>query len=71
MCANKVSSCSTKNWIHIQLEKKEKEGRVLKYFQVENCVMSFMELRGRRWKYFRHKFLLKIMWLTYVYPLDY
>ena len=48
MCANKVSSYSTKNWIHNQLEKKEKEGRVLKYFEVENGVKSFMELRGRR-----------------------
>ena len=29
-------------------KKIKKEGRVLKYFQIENGVMSFMELRGRR-----------------------
>ena len=55
-----MSSRLTKSWVHIQLEKKEKERRVLKYFQVKNDVMSFMELRGRRWWYFRHEFLLKV-----------
>ena len=45
MCINKVDSRPTKSWAHVQLEKKEKEGRVLKYFQVENDVMSCMELR--------------------------
>ena len=29
------------------IREKEKEGRVLKYFQVENGAMSFMELRER------------------------
>ena len=29
-------------------EKRKKKGRVLKYFQVENDVMSFIELRGKR-----------------------
>jgi len=48
MRTNKVSSRPSKSWIHIQLEKKEKVGKVLKYFQVKNDVMSFMELRGRR-----------------------
>ena len=43
-----MSSCATKNWVHDQLEKKEKEERVLKYFHVENGVMSFMKLKGRR-----------------------
>jgi len=42
-----VGSRPTKSWVHVHLEKKEKEGRVLKYFQVENDIMSFM-LRGRR-----------------------
>ena len=49
MRTNKVDLRSTKSWIHVQLEKKEKEEWVLKYFQVENCVISSMELRGRRW----------------------
>ena len=43
-----VGSHPIENWVHVQLEKKEKEVRVLKYFQVKNDVMSFMELRGRR-----------------------
>ena len=43
-----MSSRLTKSWVHIQLEKKEKEGRMLKYFQVGNGVMSFIELRERR-----------------------
>ena len=43
-----VNTCVQTRWVYVQLEKKEKEGRVLKYFQVENDVMSFMELRGRR-----------------------
>jgi len=34
--------------VHVEIEKKEKEERVLKYFQVENNIMSFMELKGRR-----------------------
>ena len=38
-----MSSRLTKNLIHVQLEKKEKEKGVLKYFQVENDVISFME----------------------------
>ena len=41
MCANKVDSRPIR-------EKMKKMGRVLKYFQVENSVMSFMESRGRR-----------------------
>ena len=49
MHTNKVSSSPTISWIHIQIEKKEKEGGMLKYFQVENGVMSFKELRGRKW----------------------
>jgi len=48
MHTNKVGSCPTKSWVHIQLKKKENEGRMLKYFQVENDVMSFMKLKGRR-----------------------
>ena len=47
MGTNKVTLHPTKNLIHIQLEKKEKEERILKYFQVENGNISFMELRGR------------------------
>ena len=62
MCTNKVGSRPIKSWVHIQLEKKEKEGRVWKYYEVEDDAMSFMELRGRRWWYFRHEFLLKVMW---------
>ena len=46
MHTNKVDSRLTKNWVHVQLEKKKKK-RVLKYFQVQNGVLSFMELRGR------------------------
>ena len=60
MRINKVDSCP-KCWVHIQLEKKEKEGRVLKYFQIENDVISFMELKGRKWWYFKYKFSLKVM----------
>jgi len=48
MLTNKVGSRSTKSCVHVQLEKKEKERRMLKYLQAENDVMSFMELRGRR-----------------------
>ena len=33
----------TSNW-----RKRKKKGIVLKYFQVENDTISFMELRGRR-----------------------
>jgi len=43
-----VDSRPTKSCVYVQLKKKEKEGRVLKYFQDENGVMSFIELRGRR-----------------------
>ena len=32
MHINKVDSRPTKNWVHVELEKKEK--KVLKYFQV-------------------------------------
>ena len=41
MRTNKVGSHSTKNWVHVQLVKKEKEGRVLKYFEVEivSCLL--------------------------------
>jgi len=39
MHTNKVHLGSTKSRVHVQLEKKEKEGKVLKYFQVENDVM--------------------------------
>jgi len=48
MRINKVGSRPTKSWVHIQLEEKEKEGRMLKYFQVENSVMFFMKLRGKK-----------------------
>ena len=48
MHTNKIGSRPTKSWVFVQLEKKEKEGKVLKKFQVENNVMSFMELRGKR-----------------------
>jgi len=48
MRTNNMSLCSTKSWVHVQSEKKEKEVRVLKYFKVKNDVMSFMELRGKR-----------------------
>ena len=43
-----MGSRPTKNRVHVQLDKKDEEGRVLKYFQVKNGVMSFMELRERR-----------------------
>ena len=52
MHINKVNSRPTKNWVHVQLEKKEKEGRVLKYVQVENNVMSFMKLKRKNMKIF-------------------
>ena len=39
MHTNKIGSRPTKSWVFVQLEKKEKEGKVLKYFQVENDVM--------------------------------
>ena len=36
-----VNTCiPTKSWIYVQLEKKEKKERMLKYFQVKNSVMS-------------------------------
>ena len=43
-----VNTCIPTRQFHIQLEKKEKEGRMLKYFQDENDVMFFMKLRGRK-----------------------
>ena len=46
MRTNKVDSYPTKSRVYIQLERK-KEGRMLKYFQVENDVMSFMELKKK------------------------
>ena len=67
MRTNNMGSRPTKSWVYVQLEKKEKERRVLKYFQVGNRVIFFMELRGRRWKYFKHKFSLKVMRLISVY----
>jgi len=49
MHTNKMSLRPTKSWVHIQLEKKDKEGRMLKYFQVENSVNVFYEVKkGRR-----------------------
>ena len=48
MRTNNLGSCPTKSWVHVQLEKKEEEKRVLKYFSVENDIMSLMELRGRK-----------------------
>ena len=36
-----VNTCVPTRWVHVQSKKKE-EARVLKYFQVENGVMSFM-----------------------------
>ena len=42
MRTNNMSLCSTKSWVHVQSEKKEKEVRVLKYFKVKNDVMSFV-----------------------------
>ena len=48
MHTSKVGLRPTKSWVHVRLEKKEKEERVLKYFHVEICVMFFMELRERR-----------------------
>ena len=67
MRTNNMSSRSTKSWVYVELEKKEKERRVLKYFRVGNRVIFFMELRGRRWKYFKHNFSLKVMRLISVY----
>jgi len=40
MHINKVGSRPTKSWVHIQLEKKEKEGRMLKYFQLKINIFS-------------------------------
>jgi len=63
MRTNKVGSRPTKNWVHIWLEKKGIEERVLKYFQVENGnqhtpIFSCLT---------RHKFSLKVMWPACVY----
>jgi len=67
MHTNNMSSRPTKSWVYVQLEKKEKEKKVLKYFRVGNRVIFIMELRGRIWKYFKHKFSLKVMRLISVY----
>ena len=46
MRTNNMSLCSTKSWVHVQSEKKEKEVRVLKYFKVKNDGKWVLMSRG-------------------------
>ena len=47
MHTSKVGLRPTKSWVHVRLEKKEKEERVLKYFHVKNGNIFFMELKKK------------------------
>ena len=53
MCTNKVGNIQQKVEFTSNQGKKEKEGKVLKYFHVENGVMSFMELKRKKMRVFQ------------------